>query len=127
MSKDPRFAETVFVVEATHAEQHFLWCEWHGRLEWEQDCHGLCPTIGTFGDMPVVVCCSWSRINGRLVLFYEAVSQIVDHRLVEAWIWGRVGNLKWDHGHRRAHCDAMNFHLCVNAIKEMNEAERSET
>lgn len=61
---------------------------------WEQ-CHGWGLTLAKVlvGEsrtklrrMPVAVSVTWDLINGKLVAFYEATSQVVDHRIVEKYI-----------------------------------------
>jgi hypothetical protein len=117
VQKDKRFAETVFIVQATHAEVHYLWRQWHKRVKWEQDCLGHCATVGTVANLPVVVCCSWALLDGQRVMFYEATSRVVDWSMVENWVWEQVGPLKWDDNRRRAQCDTMNFAHCIHAIR----------
>jgi hypothetical protein len=80
-------------------------------VDWEDDPRGLALVLGEVAGMPVNVSFSWGRLNGFLVLFYDAVSLVVDRGMVDRWLLKHC-NPKWDHGRRRAHCDAMNFHLC---------------
>lgn len=131
---DPRFAETVFMVEATHNETHNLWAQWskegkefctHGRfqdiyrrLDWEQDNPGYLYTVGWVDKRPVCVSFVWNRIKGHLVCFYEPTSQIVDHELVEKYI-NKIFKGTWDNGSRRAHCDAMNFGHCIQHLRSL--------
>jgi hypothetical protein len=110
---------TVFVVAATSFETLSLWRECHDSHSWQDVRHGWLAQIGQVGDMPVCISLHWAVIDGRRVLFYEATSQVVDHRMVEAWLKEHC-NPVWD-GSRRAHADAGNFHLCLQAIRELNE------
>ena len=119
---DPRFSETVFVVEATSFERMMLWAEndRRKRVRWEADGHGWLLQVGELGGMPVSVSFVWARLNGYRVVFCEATSQVVDHRQVEAWLEANC-NPRWDGGTRRAHCDAMNFHHCLSHIRELGQ------
>jgi hypothetical protein len=132
---DERWKETKFVVEATSFEQFELWRE-HAlggllpgqadslnargrRVSWEQMNPGSLTTIGVLFDRPICVCVSWARVNGHIIAFYEATSELVDYKMVDAWIRAKC-SAKWDRGARRAHCDAMNFHHCLDALAELN-------
>ena len=136
-SLEERLKRTVMVVEATHAEQHFLWEEWSSesrtsgapgrpKLHWEQVNPGYSTVLGMLDDMPVVLCIFWARIEGQWVLFWEMTSMVTDHRKAETWL---ENNLKpyplYDHG-RKARCDAMNFHHAVAAIQEAAERTKYE-
>jgi hypothetical protein len=74
-------------VEATSYEQYSLWKEFteHGRT-WEQINPGIGWTIGKFGTRPVFLSLSKIRVDGQMILVYEAASQLVDHIKVEEWI-----------------------------------------
>lgn len=137
VERDSRFGWTFFVVKADSFARHALWRDHaaeavgcpgihagQGRREtWDEDSSGLAIQIGEFGGMPVVVDCLWATIGGRLVLFYHACSMVTHSRMVDDWLKGRC-NPTWDGGRRRAHCDAMNFHHCLHAIRESKgEAE----
>lgn len=87
------------------------------RLAWEQLNPGYMVTVGECAGMPVCVCVTFARIRGRIVAFYYATSQVVDHRMVEKWLAKEFKPPKWDSGTRTAHCDAQNFHLCASAIE----------
>ena len=136
---DPRFAKAVFAVEATSAEQQFLWQENSNTsrdlrpqegamlrgaplrnpdgVKWEQDNPGQLRTVGTFGGMPVCVSCSWVKINGHLVLFYHPTSMVVHHKMIEEWLLKRCAP-RWDNGTRSAYCDAQNFHHVIHTVKK---------
>lgn len=107
---DDRFAMTMFVVEATHCEGFLLWRMHGGEVIWVQDRDGLLLTIGHIGDRPVCVCFQWATINGKLVMFYEAVSEIVDHKMVNAWLAEHCNPGHW------ARCNADNFHILLQFV-----------
>lgn len=52
------------------------------------------------------------RVNGQLVAFYNATSQLVDYVLVEEW--ARQAFPKAEH------CDATNFHNAMHAVRRAN-------
>ncbi len=125
------FKDVVFMVEATHCEQHYLWLTsfhtdvGYGKVKsWEQEMAGHTCIIGEFGEMPINVCFFYAKIEGRRVCFYEVVSMVTHSDMVEKWMEPRTRHMKWDSGTRPAHCDAMNFHHCLDAIREMNTGKR---
>lgn len=114
----------VYLVEATHNEAHDLWVDWseesasHGwgdarspRLPWEQITLGYGDTIGHFGGMPVAVSVTFARVLGQVIAFYEATSQVVDHRMVGKWTQTAFPS-------SRGKTNATNFHICVQALKD---------
>lgn len=112
---DPRFGETRFVVEATSFEQHVLWSLYKACVStWERDGLGASVTVGECAGKPVVVSCAWARLDGVLVLFFEAVSQVVDNDMVDAWL--RVNCCPQCGDGRRALTDAGNFHQVMTFI-----------
>lgn len=123
--QDPRFKETFFLVEASSFERQCLWKRRHDLTSWEDQNSGYMGQIGILARRPVVISVFWARINGRLVGFWESTSQVVDHEMIEKWFEKNCAPPKWDNGTRRARCDAMNFHFCMHAIQEANEAELS--
>lgn len=118
MDKDPRFAETVFCVEATDYEKLLLWEKYHNHRSWVQDSRGLHLTVGSLDNRPVAINCFWNIIDGRRILFWSACSQVVDHLQIEKWFDENCTPI-WD-GNRQARCDAMNFHHCMRAIDIKN-------
>lgn len=121
--QEQKLKETVFFVEATGCERHFLWKENEERkgqehhLDWKQDMMSFWETIGYIGkgkSRPVCVSFSFALLDGKRVCFYDATSRYVDHTMVEEFI--ERYPVKWD-GTRRAMTDAMNFHLVIHHIK----------
>ena len=108
---------TRFAVEATNFERHCLWQRHHKEVDWKDQPFGYMKTIGSVGDMPVVVSLTFHFIESQLVMFFEATSQMVDHRMVDKWLEENVSH-RWDHGTRRSRTDAGNFHLCLHALAE---------
>lgn len=98
-------------VEANSYETLCLWEECHKHLgkSWLQNNCGLMEQIGTIDDKPVCLSLFTNVVDGHKVLFFDATSQVVDHRMVDAWL---VANLPPSafHGDRVNRTDAMNFH-----------------
>ena len=128
---DERFEDTVFVVKANGFETLTLWSvhSYQGslhstinpdkkRYEWEQDNSGVWYQIGEIDGRPIAVSFFWYKIDGHRVVFYECTSVVSDLDIIEAWL-KHCCNPTWD-GSRRAHCNAMNFHHCLNAIDDLN-------
>lgn len=132
--------DTVFCVEATSHEMHMLWRDFaddrtareYGpptkrRVKWEQLNPGSMPTIGTLGKRPICLTIFWARIDGQIVMFYEATSELVDWAKIRAWLDTEYKHVPmWDNSTRKPFCDAQNFHHCLSAIDERN-ATRSAT
>jgi hypothetical protein len=122
-----RLKETLFVVEATSTEHYFLW-ERHCKQSlnpypntvdsWVQINSGEIVTVGNLDNRPCNFATQWAIINGFIVMFYYDCSQVTDSLKTEKWIEKHFDG-KWDKGTRRATCDAMNFHLCLNAIDNL--------
>lgn len=117
---------TVFCVEATSHELHTLWRDFaddrtarecgpptKNRVKWEQLNPGSMPTIGTDHKRPICVTCFWVRIDGQIVMFYEATSQLVDSKKIDAWLDKEYPGI--------GRCNAGNFHICLHAIEELNK------
>lgn len=120
--EDQRFRRTMFVVEADSFSVHQLWKENHESHDWRQDCSGLWLAIGRYHGTPLYASFQWATIDGQLVLFYEPTSALQHYWILDRWL-ERHCNPRWDRGTRRAHCDAMNFHHCLDAIREANAAK----
>ncbi len=115
--------ETVYCVEASSFEQHALWVmhskdsstpAYKSTVSWEQLNPGSMVRIQ---DDPVIcVSLFWVRLEGRVAVFYDATSQVVDWRKVEDWIKEQFPGIPT--------CDAMNFGSCVHKIRELNNAPR---
>lgn len=65
------------------------------RYYWEQISRGICETVGVIKigkeELPVAIMAFWARLRvakgdpGKLVMFWEATSQVVDHRMIDRW------------------------------------------
>lgn len=128
---------TYAVVEATSNEYHSLWYQWstEGRamrpvdprdnrtfVHWEQVGRGLMEEIGAFTvkkeRMPVMLSAFWVKVSlqkgapQKMVMFYDLVSQVVDHRMADRWF---KENLPKD----VISTNANNFHTVVHNLKEI--------
>lgn len=124
---ESRLKETLFCVQATSFEQHELWSRWCVENteatrpvfeKWEQ-LGGWGVVVGELDGRPVCVSMDWVRMSGHCVMFWEAVSQVVDSLQVEAW-FAKHFTRTWDGG-RRAMTDAGNFHHVMDAIDEVRK------
>lgn len=110
------------LVEATHTEKFFIWKEWSTESEWNPDWSkvewkdisiGTSPQIGEINNRPICVCVFFAEIEGRRVGFYEGISQLVDHKMIEEWL-----RMKNPEAYRT---NAMNFSNAVRHIRELNK------
>lgn len=120
---DTCIADIFYAVEATSCEKHFLWKEYNVKHAWKDIGFGWGMHVGELDSMPIVVSLQMAIIDGRRILFYEATSQIVDHRIISKWLNDNVPALKHIEGVRRKMCDATNFHNCLHSIAEANKKE----
>jgi hypothetical protein len=113
-----KFKEVVFLVEADSFADLSLWCRHFHDADaprrvksWENDNPGYCTVVGTCDRRPVNLSMSYNMINGHRVLFYHAVSQVVDHELVDKFLKINFPDV--------GRCDAMNFHQCIQHIETL--------
>lgn len=107
-----------FIVEATSYEKYALWHTWFAERRssqiksWEQSI-ASCPllTLAMTGDRPINIVVFRERINGHDVIFWEAVSSLVDHTLINAFFEKHAGNIE--------RCDANNFHQCIHYLNSL--------
>jgi hypothetical protein len=123
--EDKRRTATVYVVEATHNEQHGLWREYsqeaarggwgtpkNKRVPWKAHSDGWIPIAGVFAKHVVSISIFWTEIHGQLVMFWEPTSRIVDHELCEKWLEENVPCYKDNH------TNLSNFHHCLMALEK---------
>ena len=112
-SRRNEISNAKYIVEATINEMHYILHEASQiyGLTVEEARVGTMDVIGSLKvgnqDMPVVVTTFFSKINGHLVAFYEPTSQVVDHRMVDAWI------SKFEAAKLKNKCDASNYAHCI--------------
>lgn len=112
-----KLAQARFVVEANNFEKQCLWQDYKDKLEWESIPSGELATVGHLDGRPVCLSILWARLNGQLVLFQHATSQLVDYALIEEWLNTHCNP---QHNGRSARCDANNFHQCLHAVRELS-------
>jgi hypothetical protein len=123
MTPDPRCDQTFFCVEANSNEIHHIWRELCERgVHWRQD-SGIIEKIGHIKigneNLSVCVCLSWNWIRGKLICFYDAISRVVDHQMIEDYLKANVIKDKtWDGGRRIIKTNATNYHMMWQAIEE---------
>lgn len=126
MKVDPRMKDTEYVVEANSFAMQALWSQFctqsmfrtpQNIYHWEQDCMGYTVQIGELADMPVCMSFFWYKINGHLIAFVDAHSQVVDHRMVDAYLKKYCNP---HHNGSRAHTDASNFHQVLSYIRDQD-------
>lgn len=119
-----QWKETKFVLEATSAEYHLLWERFSSQstflpynvVKWEQVPYGYNFKIGELNGQPIQVDCNWFRLEGFLIMRFEAISNVVDHQLVREWLQSRCKPL-WDGGTRVAYTNADNFHHVLEYVR----------
>jgi hypothetical protein len=113
----------VGVVEANTFEQHALWeqNERYGHRKWVQNLSGRGVTVGHVGDMPVFISLITAEVSGCKLLFVNATSQVVDHRMVDEWLTAALPKSAFrDGGERINRVDAANFCNVFAAPAEQN-------
>jgi hypothetical protein len=110
--------KTVFIVEATSFEELCLWEKHHTELDWVQLNPGWSQCVGYYNKQPIMVHVRFSSLCDRIVAFYEDTSRIVHRGMIRTWLEVNF-TARWDNGERWAHTDAMNFHHCIHALKEL--------
>jgi len=124
-----KLRNTDFVVEANSYERLQLWKEFskeaqeqedvrpRPRFKWEQESYGFMVDVGEVNGMPVVLSGFFALINERRIMFYNATSRMVDHRMVDAWLDENCDPM-YCGGSRKARTDAMNFGHVVSMLEE---------
>jgi hypothetical protein len=57
-----------------------------GKDAYKQHGMGIMHTVGEIGDMPVCIVLTYNHIKGHKILFVEATSAVVDHRMVRKFL-----------------------------------------
>lgn len=134
-----RLAQTVYIVEASNFEQHILWSEFskegevftqtplrkRPRETWEQITPGEGCTFGERDGQNMMVMFSWVKLNGQLIAFYNATSQLVDYAILEEWLNHHMPHLYPAEGHESRHhyTDAQNFHQALHHVDALNKSK----
>lgn len=115
-----KFEEVVFTVSADSFACLELWSRNFQKVSseskriiysWEEINHGFCPTIGICDHRPVNLMLMYAILNGHRVLFYDPVSQVVDHELIDKFLKLNFPGV--------SNCDANNFHQCLHAVSKV--------
>lgn len=99
-----------FIVEANSFEELELWKEFNKRVIWEEARIGDMETVGYFNKMPVNISRMVDKLNGHDVLFWDAISQVVHHGMIDEYF--KV------HYHNIPRCNAMNFHQVILGVEK---------
>jgi hypothetical protein len=115
---------TVYLVEATDQEKHFLWERWalqnvqyptalpKEKVDWKEISIGKVRTVGEVNNKPICIGLTWVYINSQLVCFYETTSRMVDWDMIDNYVRNR-----WPSVPRT---NSTNFHNCIDNINRMN-------
>jgi len=117
--KDPLaigLQEVMFVVDANSFEQQCLWEKYSSRLDWQSNNAGIGVEIGRVDGRPVNLSLFTAKLNGHTVLFVDAVSQLVDYKMIDEWLAANCAPT-YDNGHRIARTNGMNFHHCLHEVE----------
>ena len=127
---EERLKVTQFLVEATNNEWHTFWARWCKKSQecreplvhnWEQ-LGGWTVTVDLLEGRPICISLNWDRLDGFLVCQWEAVSELVDHKLIEEWL-DKYYTGKTNDG-RRARCNSSNFHHCIHELEAWKKSSR---
>lgn len=80
-------AGIAYAVEATRAEQMWLWKDHHrdAGWSWTDERSGYIARVGELDGRPVMISITRSMVQGQSVLFWHPTSVVVDHDMIEAW------------------------------------------
>lgn len=104
-----------YLVEASSNTVHHLWDKWENVIEFKQACGGFGKNIGDFGGYPVFLSIMYYEIGGKVVVFWEATSMVVNHHMIDAYF---KENTKAKYG-----C-ADNFHCTIHEIQRSLEGSK---
>jgi hypothetical protein len=105
---DSRFIDTIYLIEANSYERQALWAEFHTQLRWEHDCIGAVIQVGELDNRPVNIDVLWTKIDGYRIAFWDACSQVVDHKMIEDWLRQNLPKVP--------KTNSMNFHNMIHKI-----------
>lgn len=110
------FKDVVYLVEATGYECLCLWRENDEKrdgitMDWKEVGIGGLVTIGYLDNRPVNLSFRYNILNGKRVCFWDAVSSVVDHSMINDYL-DKLNIPR---------TNAMNFHQCIHAIESLRE------
>lgn len=107
---------TEYAVEATDFEKFSLWKQHNEKVSsWTNRLGGYSITLGIIEGMPIVLSVVFEQIEDHLILFYTPTSQLVDWRMIEAWVEKLPVVIKKG-GKLGATTDAGNFIHCFHEL-----------
>lgn len=103
---DEWLATVSSVVEANSFEHLSLWQKFKEKVTWKENNSGLLFTLGKIENRPICICLNHAIINDKIVLFFEATSQLVDYIMIDEFFKTKCPHLK-------RYWDAQNFHNAI--------------
>lgn len=105
----------VGVVDATGCETLALWQRYHKEMgkQWDETRSGYLVTVGHYNKRPVCLCLDSAIVDGHKIIFVDACSQMVDHKLIDKWMKLNMPKSAYqDRGNGKYvnRTNAMNFH-----------------
>jgi hypothetical protein len=99
-----------FLVEANSFERLSLWNErGHYSVPWGYLGVGYSFEIGSLDNRPVIVVIWPMILNSKRIAFWDCCSQVMDRAMIDRWFDKQFPDAP--------RCDAMNFHLCADAVR----------
>lgn len=116
-AEDKKFVEGVFgFIEATTNELSYL----HTHYDLSTQTQGLFVHVGTLDGRPVNINLTKGKYKDEDIIFYEAITPLVDWELIEEWI-GLAAPISAYNGEKLRKTDATNPHLVLNEVRDDNE------
>jgi hypothetical protein len=112
------FTNVVWLICASSEEEFTLWRYFASdsehrihndiSIDWKRRNPGHSIQIGTLDKRPICVSVGYVYLNGKLVVFYDGISQLVDWKMIDDWIGKNAVGI--------GHCNAANFNHCFDVI-----------
>ncbi len=138
---DERFKNVFYVVEANSNENQQIWRDINysvngylsdmmnrqplvkreAEFDYEQDNSGLFFPVGDFYGENIMVNFSFFKLNGLTILSYYPTSQVVNHRIIDAWFDQHCSPYYED---RLCISDANNIHNVLNAVRNKTKKQQ---
>lgn len=111
----PHFANVEFMVEADSFAQQALWSMWQEGITWNSDTSARTVGLGILIGRNVTVEVRFARLNGHMVMFYNANSDLVDRTMVNTFVEDvrKLGLAARPGSTPAGQTDPTNFHTCV--------------
>lgn len=119
------FKDVAYLVQASHEEYGAFWQHFSHEsphriypsvcVQWQEISMGGSRCVGHIAKRPVWVEYSYAILDGKKVLFYDGMSELVDWKMIERWISHCIDKYM---GGGRPHSNAANFHNCLGFIRE---------